>query len=204
MTMTRSIALAISPQVAAISLCLAQVSACGSKEKSADDKSAKADAAEENELSTKQINEAKNLIGAISRGAMNAFERESVLPDAPPDAAIGHALCRSAKPVPAEVPSGGAKVEVPEDAWGGDATTGWKCLKFVSTNKLSFQLSYAAGGGYKGTDRGAKDPGPDGFQVCAEADGKPGGKTTLICNTGVVDKATQTVKIATEMQTLGE
>lgn len=139
----------------AAAVCLAQVTACASKVQKSDDK--KADE--------------------------GAFERESVLPDAPPDAPVGHVLCKSAKPVPAEVPSGGAKVEVPEDAWGGDETTGWKCLKFVSTSKLSFQLSYAAGSGYKGTDRGATDPGPDGFQICAEADGMPGGKTTLICHT---------------------
>ena len=93
-------------------------------------------------------------------------------------------------------------VTTAEEDWGGDATTGWKCLKFIPTNPVRFQYSYIAGGPYKGKGR-AKDPGPDGFQACAEADIEPGGKTTLLCMTGTVTPS-NIVKLATELEELLE
>ncbi len=171
---------------------------CGG-EKKVDKKRDKTEEAEEESkprFSSAEISDAKNTIGAITRNAVFAFERESVAADG---TTVAHALCKSATPVPAKLPEKKQKVSPAETDWGGDETSGWKCLKFVGPSPLRFQLSYIAGGPYKGKGRVA-DPGPDGYQICAEADLEPGGDTTLVCTTGKVDKATNTVKVATETE----
>lgn len=153
-------------------------------------------------------NEAKNGIGAITRGAVGAFERESV---AEPDSLqAAHVLCKSATPVPAKIPSGGEsyqpKSEPGVDFEAGDAATGWPCLKFTVTNAVRFQYSYTVGGTPKLAARGKDVAKGDAsfFEVCAEADFEPGGKTTLICQTGQVKKETDSVRIGSEWVELGE
>jgi type IV pilus assembly protein PilA len=176
---------------------------CGSDEKAEKKKREKAEEAEEESkprFSSAELSEAKNSIGAIARGAVGAFERETMAADG---TSFEHALCKSATAVPAKLPEKKEKVTTADTDWGGDATTGWKCLKFIITNPVRFQYSYIVGGPYKGDGR-AKDPGADGFQICAEADIEPGGKTTLVCQTGKVDKATNVVKLATEQEVLLE
>jgi hypothetical protein len=176
---------------------------CGGDEKAEKKKREKAEEAEEEakpRFSSAELSEAKNSVGAIARSAVGAFERETMAADG---ASFEHALCKSATAVPAKLPEKKEKVTIAEDDWGGDATSGWKCLKFVITNPVRFQYSYIAGGPYKGKDR-ATDPGPDGFQICAEADIEPGGKTTLVCQTGKVDKTANVVKLATEQEVLLE
>ncbi len=134
-------------------------------------------------LAASKSSEAKNTIGAISRGAMAAYERESL----DVDAAVAHQLCKSAPAVPATVPSGmkyqpnsGADYET------GDATTGWRCLKFSMTQPHYYQYQYVQGGPYKGPKRGGPDPGPDGFEASAEGDLDGDGKTSLFTRTGKI------------------
>lgn len=149
--------------------------------------------------SSSALSDARNLVGAIARGASQAYDRESmedVLSDDPSTAK--HELCKSATPVPAKLPSNNETVKSAEGDWGGDAKVGWKCLKFLVTNELYFQYSYTAGGPYKSKERGGPDPGPDGFEACAEADFIPGGDTTLLCQQGTIDKQSKTLKIASE------
>lgn len=149
------------------------------------------------------LTEAKNTLGAISRAAQQAYAREPSAADIIPDGAIGsnftHALCKSAKPVPEKLPSGGEKIPVTKEDFGGDETTGWKCLKFELVDPTPFRYTYAAGSGYLSPSRGGVDPGPDGFEACAEADLTAGGLTTLVCITGKVDKEKSTLKVATEI-----
>ncbi len=52
---------------------------------------------------------------------------------------------------------------------------------------MRFRYTYIAGGPYKGEGR-VEQPGPNGFQVCAEADLEPGGDTTLLCQSGIIDE----------------
>lgn len=125
--------------------------------------------------------EAKNGIGAISRGAVAAYERES--------ATGGHALCKSAKAAPAKMPAGAKVVPDPTDGKDfrtGSDTAGWKCLKFEMTSPLYYQYDYRQGGGYKCVARGGVDPGPNGFEASAEGDLDGDGKTSLFCITGQV------------------
>jgi len=148
-----------------------------------------------------KTSEAKNGIGAITRGAMAAFERERAVGDDPMVAS--HALCKSATPVPAGGPPKGVKYQ-PQSTEGqdyetGDAETGWKCLKFAMSRPQHYQYGYNAGSGYKSTEFGLPDPGPDGFEAWAMGDLDGDGRPSLYVRTGKVDKATQRVKPGTRM-----
>lgn len=172
-------------------LCVASVLAvgCGTKAGSAD------------------LLEAKNTVGAILRGAREAYEREQLADELVPDSGGGaqfsHALCKSAKPFPATMPSEGKKEQPSAEEFKAtsatnDRYTGWMCLRFEQHDPVRFQYSYNAGGGYKSPARGGRDPGPNGFEACAEADFEKGGPTTLVCATGVVDQKALTIKTDTE------
>ncbi len=145
-------------------------------------------------LAAAKTAEAKNAIGAISRGAIAAYERES-------SSTPAHALCKSARPVPATVPAGSKyqpSTQQGQDFDTGSPTVGWKCLKFTITNPHYFQYDYRAGGNYKGPKRGGPDPGPDGFEASAEGDLDGDGKTSLFTLTGKVTPQ-GTVRLSTEI-----
>ncbi len=131
-------------------------------------------------LASAKTSEAKNTIGAIARGAKQAYERESADPSAP------HKLCRSAVTVPAAVP-GGRKYQ-PRTSNGddfntGDESTGWKCLKFSITQPIYYQYGYQQGSGYT---VGSPDPGPSGFEAVAHGDLDEDGQLSTFTLTGDV------------------
>lgn len=131
--------------------------------------------------------EAKNSLGAMARGAVGAFERET---STSRSGAAAHALCRSAKPVPAAVPKGTKyqpSSDKDKDYQTGDETTGWRCLKFEISSPSYYQYDYRKGGTYKGPARGGPNPGPNGFEVSAEGDLDGDGKTSLFTLTGKID-----------------
>ncbi|MBK6514026.1 MAG: hypothetical protein IPM79_31105 [Polyangiaceae bacterium] len=149
-------------------------------------------------LQSAKTSEAKNTIGAIARGAVGAYERESLGAGGAPS----HQLCKSAQRVPATIPSG--KKYQPSSAPGtdfesGDATSGWKCLKFTIVNPIYYSYEYRAGGPYKCPARGGTDPGPDGFEISAEGDLDGDGVTSLLCQIGKVDPTTQVIKLGTQL-----
>jgi type IV pilus assembly protein PilA len=129
-------------------------------------------------LASAKTSEAKNTVGAISRGAAGAFERETtgaeILGDGAQSTAASHALCTSAAaPVPAQMTSvRGTKyqpsTEPGEDFDTGDSLAGWKCLKFTLTQPIYFQYHYLQGGGY--IIPGAPAPGATGFEASARGD----------------------------------
>lgn len=134
-------------------------------------------------LASAKTAEAKNTIGAITRGAAASYERELLSPAG----ALTHALCGAAQPVPAQVPSGMKYMPLNtagHDFESGDATHGWRCLRFSINSPIYYQYEYRVGGGYKGPARGCPDPGPNGFEVSAEGDLDGNGKTSLFTRTG--------------------
>ncbi len=160
-------------------------------------------------LQATKTSEAKNTLGAIGRGAISAYEREAVpgslLQEGERSTQLTHALCKSAVPVPATVPSG--KRYQPGGGPGSDYETGsplagWKCLKFAITNPQYYQYDYRAGGNYKGPKRGLPDPGPNGFEASAEGDLDGDGKTSLFTLTGKVENGR--VKLSTELHIADE
>src|SRR6185437_10714829 len=113
-------------------------------------------------ITTAKTAEAKNTIGAITRAAVAAYERENH--DSPP----GHHLCASAIPVPAKVPAG--TKYMPSSAPGADFDTGndeagWKCLKFSMASPMYYQYSYVTGAG-----SGKSGATASGFEASARGD----------------------------------
>jgi len=104
-------------------------------------------------LATSKTAEAKNTIGAISRAAVAAYERETyaneLLADGASSSSFMHALCKSsAARVPAVPPT--AKKYQPQtgdnlDFNTGDNLTSWKCLKFGMTEPIYYSYNYATG-----------------------------------------------------------
>src|SRR5262249_48881357 len=110
---------------------------------------------------------------------------------------------KSAVPVPAAVPRGVTyQPRAGADFDSGDPTTGWRCLKFALTEPFPCQLTYRAGGNYKGPKRGGPDPGPNGFEAAGECDGNGDGRTGLISRIGQVRN--DTVVLATEVFVVDE
>lgn len=150
---------------------------------------------------TAKAAEAKNNLYAISRAAKGAYEREATLGalgELDGAAPIGHQLCKSAKPVPATVPSGRSyqpSMMAGEDFESGSRTEGWKCLKFNITSPIRYQYEYRVGGPYKGPARGGPDPGPNGFEISAEGDLDGDGQTSLFTITGRVNEATRSLTV---------
>ncbi len=104
-------------------------------------------------LASAKTSEAKNTIGAISRNANAAYERENapseVLAEGAVSAQAAHSLCTSGSAIPAAVPKG-TKYQ-PKTAEGTDydatsQTAGWKCLKFSLSEPHYYQYSYTKDG----------------------------------------------------------
>jgi len=98
-------------------------------------------------LTNAKTGEAKTNLGRLGKDAVSAYERESMsgsLLAAGGTVAAVHRLCASASVVPASVPQG-QKVQPNPAAWnGGDATTGWSCLKFSLNSPVYYQYNYTA------------------------------------------------------------
>ncbi|MBL8744537.1 MAG: fimbiral protein pilA [Myxococcales bacterium] len=149
-------------------------------------------------LTASKTAEAKNTIGAIARGAVAGYERET-------GASTTHALCKSAQAVPTVVPSGTKyqpSADPGKDYETGTSLSGWRCLKFTITNPHYYQYDYRTGGNYKGPKRGLPDPGPNGFEASAEGDLDGDGKTSLFTLTGRVINGV--VKLDTQLNVADE
>lgn len=153
-------------------------------------------------LDRAKITEALNTLGALVRDAQAAYERErtptNILGDGSPEAQFTHDLCKSSSVVPLEVPRGG-KTQPSATDFGGDAETGWKCLKFVIESPIYFQYRYTRGSGYLGPSRGLPNPGPDGFEVSAIGDLDGDGRTSIFTRHGVVNRETSTLTVSTQV-----
>lgn len=139
-------------------------------------------------LAASKAAEAKNMVGAIARSAIAAFEREHA-------GGATHQLCGSAPPVPSQVPAG-IKHQPGDDFDSGDERAGWRCLRFRMTMPHRYQYEYRRGGPYKGPARGGPDPGPHGFEASAEGDLDGDGVTSLFTLVGKVDARTKQLKVS--------
>lgn len=137
-------------------------------------------------LASAKTAEAKNAVGAITRGAVAAYEREGLGQDGE---LSSRKLCASATPVPSEVPSGRKYVSTDAE-WGGTVDAGWRCLKFSYASMPSYyQYHYNAGGGYVASNSTAT-AGDEGFEAAAKGDLDGDTQVSLFARTGKVEGGT--------------
>ncbi|MGK3993388.1 type IV pilin protein [Sorangium sp. So ce1024] len=157
-------------------------------------------------LASAKTSEAKNSVGAITRGAAAAFERETaaseILGDGVSSTAASHSLCESADPVPNGGPPPGVKYQ-PNTAEGfdfetGTATGGWKCLRFSMTQPIYYQYQYLQGGGRIGTTT-APDPTAEGFEAGAVGDLDNDSVFSYFIRGGTVNTTTGQLVVATQI-----
>jgi len=133
-------------------------------------------------LASSKTAEAKNTIGAITRAATAAYERETysneLLGDGQTSSSFVHQLCNSAAgAVPSAVPQ--AKKYQPQTGDGldfnsGDSVNGWKCLKFSLSEPIYYSYNYQTGKG-----SGQSGATANGFEAAAVGDLDGNGTTSL-------------------------
>jgi type IV pilus assembly protein PilA len=124
-------------------------------------------------MASAKTSEAKNTIGAITRAAVQAYERETVSNQLLGDGAVSNTmmnvLCASAaNRVPAATPIGTKYQPSTVDGADfntGDNVTGWKCLKFQMTQPVYYSYGYVTGVG-----TGLSSATAQGFEVSAFGD----------------------------------
>ncbi len=155
-------------------------------------------------LASAKTSEAKNSVGAISRGAAGAYERETavseVVMEGQSGVAASHAMC---PPVVNLVPAGVAAVAGMK--YQADSTPGtdyevpeWLCLKFAMTQPQYYQYQYWS-------DEPPIQDG-SGTLMAAIAIGDLDGDntTSFFVRTGEVNQTTQTLRLATQVQITDE
>jgi type IV pilus assembly protein PilA len=131
-------------------------------------------------LASAKTSEAKNTVGAISRAASAAYDRENAAPEIlerGQSAAASHALCESAAPVPGDTALIANTKYQPNTDSDTDFDTGtdqegWRCLKFSMSQPIYYQYNYTLGGyptNMVGTPPGVGG-GTDGFSATAIGD----------------------------------
>jgi len=156
-------------------------------------------------LATAKTGEAKNTIGAITRAAVAAYERETysneLLGDGKSSAVAMHAYCASASSVPSTgVPANKKYQPVLADGSDfntGDTLTGWKCLKFQNNEPQYFQYLYAAGAGTCGSGGDGT-----GFEACAHGD--LDGNSTTSTFARAANNTNGNTRVSTEIYILNE
>lgn len=145
-------------------------------------------------LAAAKTAEAKNTVGAISRSARIAFERERFAAGT----AAGGKLCGSAIPVPASVPEGTKYMPGSDDFATGDDEAGWKCLRFSMSMPIYYQYHYNQGGNYVAPAAGS--PGASGFEAAAVGDLDGDGDRSLFAITGTESGGVLTVSSAVHIE----
>ena len=166
-------------------------------------------------LANSKSAEAKQHVGAISRGAHGAYEGTFAQSDVVTEGNLSsieeHTLCGSAQPVPvAGVPQG--KKYQPHTADGldfdvGTANTGWKCLRFQITSPIHFQYHYNRNGVPTEVAplNGARCNAPPCYEAAALSDFNGDGAIFgAVARTGKINPLTGALKAATQLYILQE
>ena len=156
-------------------------------------------------LASSKSAEAKTGVGAISRGAQAAFEREMAaaqgVTEGSTSSASSHRLCGTAVLVPLVVPK--AKKYQPstkdgEDYSTGDSQSGWKCLKFYQSEPTYYQYGYAMDGSPMAPDNPAKCA-TACYEAGARGDLNANGIESQFARTGHINAATGRLKASTQI-----
>ncbi|WP_437886477.1 fimbiral protein pilA [Sorangium sp. So ce307] len=146
-------------------------------------------------------------MGAITRGAAAAFEREmaasEILAGGADSGAASHSLCTDAAPVPNGGPPLGVKYQPNategQDFESGTATGGWKCLRFSINQPIYYQYHYLQGTQITGPTGTRPDPGATGFEAGAVGNLDADAVNSYFIRGGAVDAATGQLALATQI-----
>jgi type IV pilus assembly protein PilA len=167
-------------------------------------------------LASAKTSEAKNTIGAISRGAAESYERETVASQLVAEGAsstnASHALCGTAVPaVPLNMGLVKGTKYQPQtanntDFQTGDALTGWKCLKFDLTQPIYFMYSYTKGGSPRSAAAVLPTAaGVESFEAAAQGDLDGDGVAfSTFARIGAVNTTTNQLIISTQVAVANE
>jgi len=155
-------------------------------------------------LASSKTSEAKNTIGAISRGATQAYERErndsEALGEGTESTSAVHTLCGSADPVPATVPAGKKYQPLTNaDFELGDAVNGWKCIKFGLSQPHYYQYHYYKDQGVVDTTSPAACSGGNCYEAGAMGDLDGDGTPSRFSRTGQINTTTKKLKASTQV-----
>jgi type IV pilus assembly protein PilA len=162
-------------------------------------------------LASAKTSEAKNTIGAISRGATAAYERETVasedLTEGQTSAAASHALCGDAVNVPGTTPAG-TKYQPRTgnglDFEGGDSLNGWKCLKFGLSQPHYYQYQYHKDTGPVGGSTNPASCTGNCYEAGAVGNLDADGADSRFARTGHINTGTGKLKASTQVYILRE
>ena len=157
-------------------------------------------------LASSKTSEAKNTLGAISRGASAAFARESTaseaLAEGKESSQVNHTLCATAVIVPAAGTPAGKKYQPKtnenQDYETGDTTTGWKCLKFGLTQPHYYQYHYTRDGTVVAPNNPAKCS-KDCYEAGAKGDLDGDTTLSLFAITGQINTTSKQLRKATQI-----
>ncbi len=154
---------------------------------------------------------ARQNVGAIARGAVAAYERESVKSEALAEGNMGqkksHKVCNSVNKnqrVPKLVPQGKKyqpKTKAKKDFGTGNAKKGWMCLRFSISQPIYYRYSYGRGtsGQIAPNNPAAVTGQANAFEAGAEGDLNGDGATSLFAMTGQQNNKTKQMTIASQI-----
>jgi type IV pilus assembly protein PilA len=152
-------------------------------------------------LASSKTSEAKNTIGAISRGASGAYERENaaseLLDEGGSSAKAMHSLCLTTPVVPStKAKIAGLKYQ-PSAAAGADYQVApWQCLKFSMAQPQYYMYQYTSDA--SSTAAGAT------LTVMAYGDLDGDGVTSTFTRNGAIDATSKELRLATQVSILDE
>jgi type IV pilus assembly protein PilA len=164
-----------------------------------------------------KTSEGRMMVGAITRGAVAAFERENVvserLTDGVASAKYQHDVCEGTNaPVPDSVAKVKGRKYQPITANGdyqaGTSYQGWSCLKFTNSSPQSFMLGYQAdplSAGLTGVAPlgGVAPAGADTFVAWAAGDLNSNDVPSGIAMRGVITPS-KALKLASQLELVNE
>ena len=164
-----------------------------------------------------KTSEARNNVGAMTRGGVAAFERETApaekLDEGTTSQGVQNAVCATS---PAAVPQGLATVAGKKyqpnttgtnDYQAGTTTVGWKCLRFDNTSPQYFLYGYEANGVAVTAGKPASVTGTaatNSFRAFAAGDLDGDSTGSAFIQTAVVNTSTNSIKTATQLNVLDE